>query len=95
MREHLNLQRDQTIFKLENEIMELQKDEFQRNDTVEVLRLKIDEFKINIQETMITKSKIQKENELILKDQSSKLVDLKFTLDKYQEKSKKSDAIGE
>ena len=63
--------------------MELQKNEFQRTDTLDVLRLKIDEVKINIQETQLIKSKIQKENEGILKDQASKLVDLKFTLDKY------------
>ena len=84
MRETLNLQRDQTIHQLENEIMELQKNEFQRTDTLDVLRLKIDEVKINIQETQLVKSKIQQENEGVLKDQASKLVDLKFTLDKYQ-----------
>ena len=76
MRETLNLQRDQTIHQLENEIMELQKNEFQRTDTLDVLRLKIDEVKINIQETQLVKSKIQQENEGILKDQASKLVDL-------------------
>ena len=39
--------------------MELQKNEFQRTDTLDVLRLKIDEVKINIQETQLIKSKIQ------------------------------------
>jgi hypothetical protein len=36
------------------------------------------------------KGKIQGDNDRIIKDQQSKLVELKLTLDKYQSKVKKS-----
>jgi hypothetical protein len=36
--------------------MELQKLEFQRNDSLDVLRLKIDEVKIKLQEVQLEKS---------------------------------------
>ena len=68
MREHLDLQRDRAILELEQEIRDLQRSELERVDSVEVLRLKIDEAKINFQERQLSSQKLEAEQEKLIKD---------------------------
>lgn len=94
MRERMDQQRQRDESSLRMEIESLKNTEFDRIDTLEVLRIKVEEAKLKIQDAQYEKQIEEKKCQDLLNEQATKISELVLEKEKYISKLDKSKQIG-
>ena len=92
-REH-RVKQEMIIQDLQQEIQRHNCTQLERIETPDLLKLKIDEMKLKIEDVTRSKQQKDKEIEVLLQNQENKITNLRKNLDVIKEKAKKAEQVG-